>query len=94
MDGHFVPNMTFGAPVVTKIRPHVDRPAGAYGKGTFDCHMMIAEVCSFSTRSLAITAPCRPVPDRLMSSYLFHSFQTTLSAFNTSHTNLTDNICI
>ncbi|KAF1999395.1 Ribulose-phosphate 3-epimerase [Amniculicola lignicola CBS 123094] len=43
MDGHFVPNMTFGAPVVTKIRPHVDRPSGAYGKGTFDCHMMIAE---------------------------------------------------
>ncbi|KAF2750948.1 Ribulose-phosphate 3-epimerase [Sporormia fimetaria CBS 119925] len=43
MDGHFVPNMTFGAPVVTKIRSHVDRPSGAYGKGTFDCHMMIAE---------------------------------------------------
>lgn len=45
MDGHFVPNMTFGAPVVTKIRPHVDRPTSAYGRGTFDCHMMIAEVC-------------------------------------------------
>lgn len=44
MDGHFVPNMTFGAPVVTKIRPHVDRPTGKHGKGTFDCHMMIAEV--------------------------------------------------
>jgi ribulose-phosphate 3-epimerase len=43
MDGHFVPNMTFGAPVVTKIRPHVERPAAAHGKGTFDCHMMIAE---------------------------------------------------
>jgi len=43
MDGHFVPNMTFGAPVVTKIRPHVARPTSAYGKGTFDCHMMIAE---------------------------------------------------
>jgi hypothetical protein len=43
MDGHFVPNMTFGAPVVTKIRPHVDRPINAHGKGTFDCHMMIAE---------------------------------------------------
>ena len=43
MDGHFVPNMTFGAPVVTKIRPHVDRPTTAHGKGTFDCHMMIAE---------------------------------------------------
>ncbi len=44
MDGHFVPNMTFGAPVVTKVRPHVDRPKSAYGRGTFDCHMMIAEV--------------------------------------------------
>lgn len=43
MDGHFVPNMTFGAPIVTKIRPHVERPACAYGRGTFDCHMMIAE---------------------------------------------------
>ncbi|KAI9838599.1 MAG: hypothetical protein M1819_004913 [Sarea resinae] len=43
MDGHFVPNMTFGAPVVTKIRPHVARPASRNAKGTFDCHMMIAE---------------------------------------------------
>lgn len=44
MDGHFVPNMTFGAPVVTKIRSHVDRPKNSFGKGTFDCHMMISEV--------------------------------------------------
>ncbi|KAK5063114.1 hypothetical protein LTR84_005190 [Exophiala bonariae] len=43
MDGHFVPNITFGAPVVTKIRSHVDRPKTAGGKGTFDCHMMISE---------------------------------------------------
>ncbi|MCJ1362090.1 RIBULOSE-phosphate 3-epimerase [Acarospora aff. strigata] len=43
MDGHFVPNMTFGAPVVTKVRSHVERPTTANGKGTFDCHMMIAE---------------------------------------------------
>ncbi|EME50010.1 hypothetical protein DOTSEDRAFT_68760 [Dothistroma septosporum NZE10] len=43
MDGHFVPNMTFGPPVVTMIRSHVDRPKAAFGKGTFDCHMMIAE---------------------------------------------------
>ena len=42
-DGHFVPNLTFGPPVVAKIRSHVDRPAEAHGKGTFDCHMMIAE---------------------------------------------------
>jgi ribulose-phosphate 3-epimerase len=44
MDGHFVPNITFGAPVVTKIRSHVHRPSQPNGKGTFDCHMMIAEV--------------------------------------------------
>lgn len=44
MDGHFVPNMTFGAPVVTMVRPHVEKPSQAMGKGTFDCHMMIAEV--------------------------------------------------
>lgn len=43
MDGHFVPNITFGAPVVAKIRGHVDRPTEAHGRGTFDCHMMIAE---------------------------------------------------
>ncbi|KAL9086667.1 MAG: hypothetical protein Q9165_006986 [Trypethelium subeluteriae] len=43
MDGHFVPNITFGAPVVSKIRPHVERPTAAKGRGTFDCHMMIAE---------------------------------------------------
>jgi len=42
-DGHFVPNITFGAPVVAKIRPHVARPALGLGRGTFDCHMMIAE---------------------------------------------------
>ncbi|TAQ89544.1 hypothetical protein B7494_g2128 [Chlorociboria aeruginascens] len=43
MDGHFVPNITFGAPVVTAIRSHVERPTTKHGKGTFDCHMMIAE---------------------------------------------------
>jgi len=44
MDGHFVPNITFGAPVVSKIRPHVKQPSKVKGKGTFDCHMMISEV--------------------------------------------------
>ncbi|RPB23378.1 ribulose-phosphate 3-epimeras-like protein [Terfezia boudieri ATCC MYA-4762] len=43
MDSHFVPNLTFGAPVVTKIRSHVERPKTVKGNGTFDCHMMIAE---------------------------------------------------
>jgi ribulose-phosphate 3-epimerase len=33
MDGHFVPNITFGPPVVAALRSHVDR--------IFDCHLMI-----------------------------------------------------
>lgn len=52
MDGHFVPNITFGAPVVTSIRNHVDKPKAKHGKGTFDCHMMIKEV-----RLLCISKP-------------------------------------
>jgi ribulose-phosphate 3-epimerase len=33
MDGHFVPNITFGPPVVAALRPHAET--------TFDCHLMI-----------------------------------------------------
>ena len=35
MDGHFVPNITFGPPVVAKIREHSDL--------VFDTHLMITE---------------------------------------------------
>ncbi|GLK55127.1 ribulose-phosphate 3-epimerase [Methylopila capsulata] len=34
MDGHFVPNITFGPEVVTRLRPWTD--------AVFDCHLMIA----------------------------------------------------
>src|SRR5690606_11243349 len=34
MDGHFVPNISFGPDVIKSLRPHTD--------AFFDCHLMIA----------------------------------------------------
>ncbi|MCM2474193.1 ribulose-phosphate 3-epimerase [Rhizobium sp. CG5] len=39
MDGHFVPNITFGPPVIKAIRNRTDK--------VFDCHLMIAPVDPF-----------------------------------------------
>ncbi len=36
MDGHFVPNISFGAPIIKSLRPRV--------KALFDTHLMIAPV--------------------------------------------------
>lgn len=33
MDGHYVPNITFGPPIIAALRPHSDK--------VFDCHLMI-----------------------------------------------------
>ncbi|MEO6459127.1 MAG: ribulose-phosphate 3-epimerase [Bdellovibrionota bacterium] len=35
MDGQFVPNISFGAPIIAKLRPHT--------KLFFDCHLMVKE---------------------------------------------------
>ncbi len=39
MDGHFVPNLTFGPPIIKKLRGHSNKP--------FDVHLMIAPVDPF-----------------------------------------------
>jgi len=39
MDGHFVPNITFGPPVIEAIRGRTDK--------VFDCHLMIAPADSY-----------------------------------------------
>src|ERR1700712_2232064 len=41
MDGHFVPNISFGPPVLKALRPHVRLP--------FDVHLMIAPVDPYIT---------------------------------------------
>lgn len=50
MDGHFVPNLTMGPPIVAKIRERIPSPEDVMskGSGTFDCHMMISEVSDSS----------------------------------------------
>ncbi len=40
MDGHFVPNITFGAPVVKCIRPCTQK--------VFDCHLMISNPLQYA----------------------------------------------
>src|SRR3954470_4474396 len=42
MDGHFVPNLTIGPPVVKALRPHTQKP--------FDCNLMIAPADPFIAR--------------------------------------------
>lgn len=40
MDGHFVPNITFGAPVIKTVRKYTDKP--------FDVHLMITDPLKYA----------------------------------------------
>lgn len=40
MDGHFVPNISLGPPIITSLRKEIPRKAK---KTFFDCHMMVLE---------------------------------------------------
>lgn len=40
MDGHFVPNITFGAPVIKTVRKYTDKP--------FDIHLMISDPLKYA----------------------------------------------
>ncbi len=44
MDGHFVPNISFGPPIIAALRPHT--------KKLFDCHLMI-EPCDLYLEAFA-----------------------------------------
>lgn len=40
MDGHFVPNITFGAPIIKMVRKYTDKP--------FDVHLMISDPLKYA----------------------------------------------
>ena len=89
MDGHFVPNLTFGAPVIKWVRPFSDKP--------FDVHLMIDDPLFYAEDfikagadlvTVHIESPCdikaavssKPTGTRM----LLGSFGTTGSACSSS----------
>ncbi len=63
MDGHFVPNISFGAPIMQSLRPHTKAP--------FDTHLMIspadpylAQFASAGADSITVHAEAGPHLDR------------------------------
>lgn len=71
MDGHFVPNITFGPPVVKAIRNRTDR--------RFDCHLMIAPadpyIAAFAEAgcdSITVHAEAGPHLDRSLQAIKSH----------------------
>ena len=56
MDGHFVPNITFGPAMCAAIRPHI--------KGVMDVHLMIAPVDPYIEAFAQAGADVIPLPQR------------------------------
>src|SRR6056297_2687284 len=61
MDGHFMPNLTFGPPLCAAIRPHI--------RTVMDVHLMIAPVDPYidafaQAGADVLTARCRPFAAR------------------------------
>ena len=70
MDGHFVPNMTFGAPILKALRPHTTLP--------FDVHLMIEDADKWLEAYAAagadhITVHVEAVPDPLATLKAIHA---------------------
>lgn len=70
MDGHFVPNLTFGAPIIKSLRPHTMLP--------FDAHLMVTnpddlipDVADAGADIITIHAETTPNLDRSLE--LIHS---------------------
>ena len=66
MDGHFVPNLTFGPPLIRALRPH--------SKKTFDTHLMVSnpdalldEYASAGSDIITVHAEACPHLDRTLS---------------------------
>ena len=55
MDGHFVPNITYGAPVLKCLKKAVP-------EAFYDVHLMISDPASISTLKLCPTMWGRPLP--------------------------------
>ncbi|RMZ84966.1 hypothetical protein DV738_g436, partial [Chaetothyriales sp. CBS 135597] len=65
MDGHFVPNITFGAPVVSKIRTHPHRWASTFADAGADMYCFhyeaaVNSVAATSPEDAATTEPTSP----------------------------------